>query len=64
MSEREQLASLVRDLWQYATGEPWGEMSEERAEAESDTLASLYQRVKAMEEGGAGRHPGRHLSDE
>ena len=38
---------LLLDLWQYATGEAWGEMSAERAASESDTLGDLYARMSA-----------------
>jgi hypothetical protein len=50
-AEREQVSQLVRDLWRYATGKEWGELSEERAAANGDTLAALHQRVSAMLDG-------------
>ena len=42
------LRNLLLDLWAYATGDEWGETTEEDACSESERLGELYERVAAF----------------
>lgn len=46
----DELLALVADLWQWATGDPFEEMSEEGAASNGDALAALYRRVAKVKE--------------
>lgn len=49
MSENDQAAQLLLDLWEYATGKSLSETTEEECACESETLQALYVRVRRVQ---------------